>query len=272
MSNIIGSIQDNETGGEMNKGEALERFTEYVYSELLTNENLKNTKIYKNHKIVGRSGANHEYDVYYEIVVANICHKVAIECKDHERSVTKGMVQEFYGKLADCNNIIGIIVASGGYQSGARDFANHYGIKPLTSDDLPNMHKILASYISCLLPEKNTHGDPFWVIMEERNGKCTGSYASVCENTIVLFLSRKSAENVRIIQAQYDCHVYGVTLQHLKGICAMSKIMGIKIAICPLIAIKNVEKLVVFPCSHKDIEDEYLHEIIEKAYNVLETE
>ena len=247
----------------MNKGKELEEFTEYVYSALLKNENLKNVKIYKNHVIVGNSTAKHEYDVYYEIVVANICHKVAIECKAHGKRITKGMVQEFSAKLTDCNNIIGIIVASEGYQSGARDFANHYGIKTLTPDDLPNMHEILASYISCLLPEKNTHGDPFWVIMEEKDGKCTGSYATVCENTIVLFLSRKSAETIRVLQSRYDCHVYGITLQHLKGICAMSQAMGIKIAICPLIAIREVKELLVFPYSYKDIEDEYLCEIIE---------
>jgi hypothetical protein len=43
----------------------LEDFVENVYSVLLKNEHLKNSKIEKNHNEIGKIGREHEFDVFY---------------------------------------------------------------------------------------------------------------------------------------------------------------------------------------------------------------
>lgn len=243
----------------MKKGSELEAFVEQVYCTLLANEHLRKTTIKKNHIIIGRSKAHHEIDVYYEVCIAGMRHKVAIECKQHNRAITKGMVQEFKGKLDDCNNLTGVMVTSVGYQSGARDLAEHYDIKILTTDELPRINELLALGIKWLLPDEESQGDPFWTIMEIRNGENTGSYVALEANVIPLFFSKKAAQAVLKRSGNKDARVYGVTRRHLKGICAMSETMGFTIGVCPMICINdNNEEIVVFRYTFQQIQDEYL--------------
>ena len=71
-------------------GKELENYVENVYSILLQNEHLKNFKIIKNHKEIAKSGAQHEFDVFFEVEIAGVTHKVAIECKNYkDRNVRK---------------------------------------------------------------------------------------------------------------------------------------------------------------------------------------
>lgn len=245
----------------MKNGTELETFVEHVYSMLLRNEKLKNTTITKNQVITGRSGAKHEFDVYYEMEIAHITHGVAIECKQHNRAITKGMVQEFKAKLDDCNNIIGFMVTSIGYQSGARDFAEYYGIKVLTTSELPTVIDLLSMHIACLLPDESTDGDPFWIIMETSKGVNTGTYASVRNDAIPLFLSKHAAEKAMKHLGLTNCNSYGVSRQHLKGICAISEVFGIDLLICPLLSaqmfVNNQQDLLFFSCTPKAILDDY---------------
>ena len=90
-----------------------------LYNVLLNNENLRDINIKKNHVEIGRSRAKHEFDILYEIKIAGVKHRAGIECKNHNRAITKGMVQEFKAKLDDTNNIIGIIISLLGYRKGA---------------------------------------------------------------------------------------------------------------------------------------------------------
>lgn len=242
----------------MGKGSELETFVEHVYSTLLANEHLRKTSIKKNHIVVGRSKVGHEIDVYYEVCIAGVCHKVAIECKQHNRAITKGMIQEFKAKLDDCNNLTGVMVTSVGYQSGARELAEHYGIRILTTEDLPRINELLATAVKWLLPDDESQGDPFWVVMETRNGENTGTYVALEENVIPLFFSKKSAQAFLKQLGKLDAKVYGVTRQHLKGICAMSEIMGFGIGVCPKICISDNEReILVFRYTYKQIYEEY---------------
>ena len=77
------------------KGKKLENTVENVYSILLQNEHLKNSKIEKNHFEIGRSGAQHEFDVFYEVNIAGVTHKVAIECKNHNRKCKERRFRSF---------------------------------------------------------------------------------------------------------------------------------------------------------------------------------
>lgn len=158
--------------------EELQNFVQYAYSVMLSNEHLKYTKIEKNHIEIGRSGAKHEFDIFYEIRIAGVSHRTAIECKNHSRKITKEIVQEFKSKLDDCNNITGFIVSAKGYQEGAKAFGKYYGIELITVDDLPNVYQLLTVGTDSTLIDTHAHRDPVGGVMESKNKKNTSSYYS----------------------------------------------------------------------------------------------
>lgn len=259
MDKIILSEND-ERNIEM-KGKELEDFVEYVYHTLLANENLRDMRISKNYIEVGRSGAKHEFDILYEIRLAGTLHRVGIECKNHNRAITKGMIQEFKAKLDDVNNIQGIIISTMGYQEGARIMGEHYGIQLLQTKDLPKINELLAETIKVgMLPDINIKGDPFWVIMEKSDEiNTTGTYFEFENNKILLFISKKSAERIISRHQLKKYSVFGVSRQHLKAICAMSTVLGVKLLICTKLLRKLKEDLVAWEYSSDDILDEFIN-------------
>lgn len=242
------------------EGKILEEFVEHVYHTLLTNENLREMEITKNYIEEGRSHVKHEFDILYKIRIAGIWHKVGIECKNHNRPITKGMVQEFKSKLDDVNNIQGMMISAKGYQDGALKFAEHYGILLMTVEELPNIYQLLASTIKVgMLPDKNIKGEPFWIIMEKnKHNGTTGTYYGFEGNKIILFISKKSAERIikRYMLDEYD--VFGVTRQQLKAICYMTKVWKLEIYICSKLLRSPEEELYVWEYSYNDILDEYV--------------
>lgn len=98
----------------MKAGLELESYVKYVYENIL---NLKgeNIIVSQNTIIFGNTGAKHEIDVFYQFTKADIIHKVAIECKDTGDPVPKGKVQEFFAKIEDIPNIIGVMISKNGY-------------------------------------------------------------------------------------------------------------------------------------------------------------
>lgn len=238
-------------------GQELEDFVENVYSVLLHNEHLKNAKIKKNHIEIGRSGAKHEFDVFYEITIAGVSHKVAIECKNHNRKVTKGTLGEFQSKLDDCNNITGFMISSKGYQEGAIQLGKHYGIELITSDDLPNIYGLMISHIAWLMPDTKTYGDPFWAIMQlTENGKNTGSLYSP-NGTIALFLSKKSAERLLKVSELKGYAVFGISRQYLRGICHMARIYNWPFAIAAKLELEPDGRIVMIEHSCDEILDAF---------------
>ncbi len=112
----------------MNPNIEYERFTQEIYQELVNADVLKTTKVQHNVKLKGRSGQEHQIDVYWEYEIAGTKHKVAIECKNYNKTVAIGKVRDFYGVLCDLNNVAGIMVTKVGYQKGAKEYASEYGI------------------------------------------------------------------------------------------------------------------------------------------------
>lgn len=76
----------------------------------------------------GKSGQKHQIGVYWEYEIAGVTHKVAIECKNYSKPIAIGKVRDFYGVLADLNNVAGIMVTKAGFQEGAIKFAKEHGI------------------------------------------------------------------------------------------------------------------------------------------------
>ena len=105
-----------------------ELFTRHVYQKLVNNDVLKPTLVKHNVKLKGKSGCEHQIDVYWEYEIAGSLHRVAIECKNYNSPVEIGNVRDFKGVLDDLNNVNGIMVSAQGYQSGAKKYAEQYGI------------------------------------------------------------------------------------------------------------------------------------------------
>lgn len=112
----------------MNPNTEFELFTRHIYQKLVNNDVLKPTLVMHNVKLKGKSGCEHQIDVYWEYEIAGSLHRVAIECKNYSSPVEIGNVRDFKGVLDDLNNVHGIMVSAKGYQSGAKQYAEQYGI------------------------------------------------------------------------------------------------------------------------------------------------
>ncbi|RYJ45512.1 restriction endonuclease [Flavobacterium beibuense] len=111
----------------MGEGLKYEQFTRDIYQTLLEREGLT-VDVQHNLKIKGKA-TFHQIDVYWECKVGLGIHKVAIECKNYNKNLSVGRVKEFWSSISDIGNINGIMVTSKGYQKGAKEFAEYYGIK-----------------------------------------------------------------------------------------------------------------------------------------------
>jgi hypothetical protein len=105
-----------------------EKLTKEIYETLFKAQGIDTVQVKHNVKIMGTSGLAHQIDVYWEYNVAGVLHKVAIECKNYNKSVSIGHVRDFYGVLSDLKGVNGIMVTTMGYQNGAKEFASTYGI------------------------------------------------------------------------------------------------------------------------------------------------
>ena len=112
----------------MNPNIEYEKFTQEIYQELVNADVLKTTCVQHNVKLRGRSGQEHQIDVYWEYEIAGTKHKVAIECKNYNQAVPIGRVRDFFGALYDLVDVKGIMVTKVGYQKGAKEYASYYGI------------------------------------------------------------------------------------------------------------------------------------------------
>lgn len=111
-----------------NKNTEYEKLTQDIYQTISDAEGVKSINVQHNIKLPGKSGCNHQIDVYWEFEMMGIKHCVAIECKNYSSEVSVGKVRDFFGVLHDVGNTKGIFVTKVGYQSGAEKFASHYGI------------------------------------------------------------------------------------------------------------------------------------------------
>lgn len=113
---------------DMNPNTEFERFTQRVFQKLQSNAVLQPSRVKHNVKLKGKSGCEHQIDVYWEYKKDGISHSVAIECKNYNTHVPIGKVRDFFAVLHDLDNVRGIMVSSKGYQEGAIKFAEFYGI------------------------------------------------------------------------------------------------------------------------------------------------
>ena len=112
----------------MNTNTEYEKFTREVCERLALYKGLLSSSVQHNVKLKGKSGQEHQVDVYWEYEKDGKAHRVAIECKNYSYGVSIGKVRDFYGVISDLENVKGIMVTTVGYQKGAKQFADFYGI------------------------------------------------------------------------------------------------------------------------------------------------
>ena len=66
-----------------------EKYTQEIYQQLLNTDfgNVKTVEVLHNVKLRGRSGQEHQIDVYWEYEIAGFRHKVAIKCKNYKQLI-----------------------------------------------------------------------------------------------------------------------------------------------------------------------------------------
>lgn len=130
----------------MKQGTKYELLTQQVYQILLDCDwPGKSISVQHDIKLTGSSGQEHQIDVYWEYELAGVKSKVAIECKDYSKPLAIGKVRDFYGVLADLKDVKGIMIASNGFQKGAKDYAKSWGINLMelsVSNEVPVIAEI----------------------------------------------------------------------------------------------------------------------------------
>lgn len=110
------------------KGTAYEKFVQGLYQTLHDAEGFEEVSVEHNIELIGRSGCAHQIDVYWEFQLAGQTYRAAIECKAFDKPVPIGRIRDFHGVLIDVPGLQGIFVSLFGFQSGARQYADHCGI------------------------------------------------------------------------------------------------------------------------------------------------
>lgn len=119
---------DDTEDSSVARGTEYEQFVKSVYETLLKAEGIQTISVQHNVNLKGKSGCEHQIDVFWEFRLASQTYKTAIECKAFSKNVSIGRIRDFYGVLIDIPNLKGIFATLIGYQSGAKTYAEHYGI------------------------------------------------------------------------------------------------------------------------------------------------
>jgi hypothetical protein len=106
-----------------------EKLTQAIYQSILNDQGLEKIRVEHNVSLRGHSGVEHQIDVHWKFKSANIEHAVLIECKNYSSALTLEKVRNFHAILNDIGNCKGIMVTKVGYQRGARQYADFYGIE-----------------------------------------------------------------------------------------------------------------------------------------------
>ncbi len=111
-----------------NNGRAYEQFVALLHQALLNAENItdqKNIEIQLNKKIIDACGIEREFDLYWEYELIGITYKTVIECKDYNSKIPLEKIDALIGKTRDLPDIRAVFATKKGYQSGAKQKAEH---------------------------------------------------------------------------------------------------------------------------------------------------
>lgn len=112
-----------------NTGITYEELIAQLFKSMAQQEGLKNINIQHDVTLKGKAGGTHQIDVYWEFEHLGINHKIIIEAKDYASKVTQEKLFAFKSVLDDiAGQPRGIYITKTGYQSGAKQYAEHHNI------------------------------------------------------------------------------------------------------------------------------------------------
>jgi len=118
------------------KGKGFERIMGLIQETL---KNSPNTHVLTNYLIENVSGRKREIDILITTEVNGFDLKIAIECKDYSnsRKVPVKEIEAFYSKCEQIRSINKkVVISSSGFQEGAVDSAQNFGIELMTTSEL----------------------------------------------------------------------------------------------------------------------------------------
>jgi hypothetical protein len=205
-----------------NKGRKFEDVVEEVCNLIAEDERL-NAKISKRIPLIGLDKAAHEFDILYEYEHFGIQYRVAIECKNWNKSINKSQLTDFAYKLRSVGNINGIFLSESNLQKGASLVSEYENIRFVRYSDFRKLS--LSQNEKYLIPNDRTIGDPFWIFMnlDEKN---VLKQNLLNDGKLYLFESKYYAElfQEKMLKIKDEKTVLvGVTQRHLKDIRAMKE-------------------------------------------------
>lgn len=120
--------------GKEKKGRSFERTIRLIQESF---GEVPNVQVHSNYLIKSQTGRKREIDVLIIGRINGFEIKIAIECKDYSRRVQNRDIESFNSKCDQIRDINKrVFVSSSGYQSGAIESANFFGIELLQTKDL----------------------------------------------------------------------------------------------------------------------------------------
>lgn len=192
-----------------------EDHVQYVYQTLLSLGG-HNVVVAKNACLMGRDGAEYQIDVYYEFEVAGIRHRVAIECKSTKRRIERNDVLAFKAKIDEFSDVIGVIVSAGGFQSGAKDFAERNQISALGIEEIPSIGQLLGMRLRHnTIPTELSVGTPFWTLFDLETGAPYGVTHEKGTHALLFWSKNQATKYLARNRVSANWQVRGLETRHL---------------------------------------------------------
>jgi len=124
-----------------------EQLVKELHEALLTVDGFESIKVPHDAKIIGKSGATHRIDVYWEFRLAGVAYKTCIECKHYNSRIKKSHIAAFSTILEDIGNATGIFATTIGFQKGALLLSKYKGIQPILVNPLLKTVGITSTFV-----------------------------------------------------------------------------------------------------------------------------
>lgn len=140
-----------------NTGIEYEKLTQYIFSQIINQDQAKNIDVQHNVILKGKT-TSHQIDVFWKFDLGGIEYCAIIQAKNWQSKVKQSDMLAFRAILEDLpSGTKGIYVSLSGYQSGAIEVARAYGIsiyelRPPKAEDWDGYIKTINLEISCATP------------------------------------------------------------------------------------------------------------------------
>ena len=230
-----------------------------MYKSKIGRENLLLPKIDKDVEIEDKYGVKHTIDIYFEFVQMNNLERTIIKTIS-SREVTQEDIEKFKSTVDNLNFFSkNIIFYDTKVSDDALKIADITNIEFKKFDLQQEIINDSIQALKVMLPDKDTIGDPFWVLMEAKNSVNTGNY--YCNgNNIPLFTSKRAANDVcNKINSNNTYQVFGVSQRQLEVLVNLSVINKVNFGIVlPRFIQPDNTKVLSVLINSRDIEKFYI--------------